>query len=166
MKNRLISFVALILALFIFNASSFSADPAVPAKENPQAPAPAAQAGPEEQGADIVLLIDSSGSMKKTDPKDYRKEAARLFISLLGTEDSVGVVSFGDSARQLIPLTINSPKNRLLLFGATKKITSKEFSTDITGALTKGMEELGSSSRKNRALILMSDGKLALGDPK
>jgi Mg-chelatase subunit ChlD len=166
MKNRRISFVVLILALFILTASSYSADPAVPAKENTQQSTPTAPNQPEERGADIVLLIDSSGSMKKTDPKDYRKEAARLFISLLGAEDNVGVVSFGDSARQLIPLTPNSQKNRSLLFGATKKISSKEYSTDITGALKKGIEELESSNRKSRVLILMSDGKLALGDPK
>ena len=166
MNNRLLPFIVLILALFILNTSSFSAEPAAPARENPQQPAPAVQPQPEEPGADIVLLLDSSGSMKKTDPKDYRKEAARLFVSLLGSEDSVAVVSFGDSARQLIPLTPNDQKNRPLLFGAIKKITSKELSTDITGALKKGTEALESSKKKIRVLILMSDGKLALGDPK
>jgi Mg-chelatase subunit ChlD/flagellar biosynthesis regulator FlaF len=166
MKNRRISLVVLILAIFILTTSSYSAVPAAPVKDNPSQTTPAATSQPEEKGADIVLLIDSSGSMKKTDPRDYRKDAARLFISLLGAEDSVGVVSFGDSARQLIPLTPNSPKNRPLLFGATKKISSKEYSTDITGALKKGVDELESSEKKNRALILMSDGKLALGDPK
>lgn len=115
------------------------------------------------EGYDIVILMDCSGSMKKTDPKSYRKPAARLFISLLGEDDRIGIISFGDSAKVLAPLTENTKKNRERLFGAINKITSKEFSTNITDAVKKGFDELKSSDRKNRILILMSDGKLALG---
>jgi hypothetical protein len=119
-----------------------------------------------DKGFAIVLLMDSSGSMKKTDPRDYRKDSARLFISLLSTEDKIGVVSFGDSAKTLIPLTSNTRNNRAALFSAVNKISSREFSTDITGAVKQGIKELQSSNSKNRVLILMSDGKLALGDPQ
>ena len=149
-------FSSLILVLSILATNTCFAGP-----ENA-----AAGGGREVPGFDIVLLIDSSGSMKKTDPRDYRKESARLFISLLGADDKVGVVSFGDSAKTLIPLTLNTKNNRSALFRAVSKITSKEFSTDITGAIKQGVMELQSSKRKDRVLILMSDGKLALGDPK
>jgi Mg-chelatase subunit ChlD len=115
------------------------------------------------EGYDIVILMDCSGSMKKTDPQNYRKPAARLFISLLGEYDRIGIIGFGDSAKVLAHLTENTKKNREGLFGAINKITSKEFSTNITDAVKKGFEELKASNRKNRILILMSDGKLALG---
>jgi len=119
---------------------------------------------PQDTGADIVLLMDSSGSMKKTDPNNYRKDAARLFISLLGADDRVGVMSFGDSAKTLITLTQNSGKNRADFIKAIGKITSRELTTDITGAVKQGVSELATSKRKNRYLIIMSDGKLDLGD--
>ncbi len=53
--------------------SDQKAPPAEPTKKPEAAPAPKA-----DEGFDIVLLMDSSGSMKKTDPKDYRKEAANF----------------------------------------------------------------------------------------
>ena len=125
-------------------------------------PAPGVAALPE--GCDVVLLMDSSGSMKRTDPKSYRKGAAKLLISLLGENDRVGVMSFGDTAMRLAPLTPNKKQNRKQLFSAVDKITSKEYSTNITDAVQKGFDELKSSSRQVRTLIMMSDGKLALGE--
>ncbi len=155
--KKLLPFAALVLVFFILTATACFAGP----------DKDAASIGQQEgQGFDIVLLMDSSGSMKKTDPRDYRKDSARLFISLLNSNDKVGVVSFGDSARTLIPLTPNTKNNRAALFSAVGKISSREFSTDITGAVRQGLKELQSSNNKNRVLILMSDGKLALGDPQ
>ncbi|NTU42808.1 MAG: VWA domain-containing protein [Nitrospirales bacterium] len=115
------------------------------------------------EGGDIVLLMDSSGSMKKTDPQDYRKAAARLFISLLSSSDRVGIISFGDSARELLPLTQNTGANRGRLSAAVNRISSKESTTNIHEGVKKGFEELGSSQRKQRIMLLMSDGKLTLG---
>jgi Ca-activated chloride channel family protein len=59
---------------------------------------PLVPAQPVDAGFDIILLIDSSGSMKQTDPRNYRKEAPKLFISLLDKDDRVGIMSFGDAA--------------------------------------------------------------------
>jgi len=165
MRNKTIAFVVLILATLFLTTSSFTAEKVAPAAPATQEAKPASQPRPADQGFDIVLLIDSSGSMKKTDPRDYRKEAARLFISLLGADDGIGVVSFGDSAEALSPVKANTQENRSALFSAVGKISSKELSTDITSAIRKGVAELELSKRKNRAIILMSDGKLDLLDP-
>lgn len=124
---------------------------------------PSKQVKDSNEGYDIVILIDCSGSMKKTDPQSYRKPAAKLFISLLGEKDRIGIIGFGESAKVLATLTENTKKNRGSLFNAVNKITSKEFSTNITDAVRKGFEELKTSDKKNRIIILMSDGKLALG---
>lgn len=153
---------ALICAfIFAFLSSMvFAADNAFPDKKEPRK---ISEQNPNKEGFDIIVLMDCSGSMKKTDPQSYRKPAARLFISLLGESDRIGIIGFGDSARVLMPLTDNSKKNQERLFSDINKISSKEFSTNITDAVKKGFEELKSSDRKNRILILMSDGKLALG---
>lgn len=125
-------------------------------------PSPATAAVPE--WCDVVLLMDSSGSMKRTDPRSYRKGAAKLFISLLGEGDHIGIMSFGDKAIRLAPLTLNRKQNHKQLFNAIDRITSKEYSTNITDAVQKGFEELKTSPRRQRIIVMMSDGKLALGE--
>lgn len=114
-------------------------------------------------GVDVVLLLDCSGKMKQIDPRDYRKPAAKLFISLLGEKDSVSIIGFGDTAREIAPLTLNTPQNRQKLFQGIDNITAKEFNTNLTEAVEKGFEKLKTSVRKNRVIVLLSDGKLDLG---
>lgn len=147
-------------------AGASGAAPAAPAASAASAAKPAQPvqpAQPANESFDILLLMDSSGSMKKTDPRNYRIAAARLFISLLGKDDRVGIVSFGDAAKTVLPLTATDPAHRTLLFGAAGKITSSELTTHIHEGVKLGVKELAASTKKNRVLLLMSDGKLALG---
>ncbi|MEW5746703.1 MAG: VWA domain-containing protein [Nitrospirota bacterium] len=132
--------------------------PAVPPEAKPSAAAETA-----DEGFDIVLLLDSSGSMRKTDPKNYRTAAARLFISLLGKNDRISIVSFGDSAHRLLPLTQNTPAHRDRLFATLGKVSSKEPTTHIHEGVKQGLAEFGAPSRRDRVMLLMSDGKLTLG---
>lgn len=111
----------------------------------------------------IVLLMDSSGSMKRTDPKSYRIPAAKLFVSLVGEDVRIAVLSFGDVVKTLIPLTENKRSSRTKIQSAIDKVTSKEFSTHIHLAVKKGLEILSETKEKTGILILMSDGKLTLG---
>ncbi len=115
------------------------------------------------EGLDIFLLMDSSGSMKKTDPQNYRKAAAKLFLSLLSQEERVGIISFGESAQLLVPLTPNTEKNREKLLKGINQIGSHELLTNLYEAIRRGLAELKPSPRNNRLLLLLSDGKLDLG---
>jgi len=56
-------------------------------------------------GVDAVLVMDSSGSMAKNDPKKLRVPAARMFMSLLGDEDRIGLISFSDNGYPVLHLT-------------------------------------------------------------
>jgi len=116
-----------------------------------------------DKGSDIVLLIDGSESMNVADPDGYYKAAAKLFISLLETDDRVGVVVFGNKATLLSPLTQNTEQNRPALFNAVERISPREQSANMYEALLKGIDELGASSRRNRILIMLSGGRLDLG---
>ena len=116
-----------------------------------------------DKGSDIMLLIDSSESMNIDDPDGYYKAAAKLFISLLDTDDRVGVVGFGDGATLLSPLTQNTEQNRPAIFNAVERISPREQSSNMYEALLKGIDELSASSRRNRILIMMSGGRLDLG---
>src|SRR5208337_499410 len=138
--------VALVAVLVFLGLATllFSGDkPSLEKSTQPVTP----EAGSHQQskGADIVLLIDSSGSMRKTDPQNNRKTSAKLFISFLDREDRVGIMSFGDSAKLLLPLTPDTKENYGKFISAINKISSREFSTNIYEAVKKGFEVLKTS---------------------
>ena len=116
-------------------------------------------------GLDIVLVMDSSGSMKKNDPNDLRKPAAKLLLSLLGKEDRASIVSFSDQGYPVAYLTqTNSQLNNHLLFEAVEKISNKGAYTNLAGAIeaaTRVYEQDWQSDRKH-VVVLMSDGKMDL----
>jgi hypothetical protein len=60
---------------------------------------------------DVVLVIDSSGSMKDNDPEDIRISAAKLFVDLSEQKDRVAVVNMSDAEHTEIvsPLMELSP---------------------------------------------------------
>ncbi|MDH5735855.1 MAG: VWA domain-containing protein, partial [Gammaproteobacteria bacterium] len=121
----------------------------------------------EKKPLDAVVIMDSSGSMKKTDPRELRKPAAKLFITLLGSEDSLSVVSFSDNAYPITFLTqLNTEDNKDRAIQATDRISSKGIYTNIYAAIKKGLEFLKNShdNLRDPVLLLMSDGKMDVGD--
>ncbi len=117
---------------------------------------------------DVVLVMDSSGSMRNTDPQSLRIPAAKLFMSLLKDGDRASVISFSGEGNTLIDLTpVDSSENEKKLFEAAEAITSRGSYTNLYGALTKGMEVLAEDHSEGRTqiIILMSDGMMDVGDP-
>jgi Mg-chelatase subunit ChlD len=168
-KARLHISMIFVMALQTLSAAGSSlvlAETSPGATPSPPAPVEKSIKVPgDESGVDVVLLLDCSGKMKQIDPHDFRKPAAKLFISLLGQDDAISIIGFGDTAREIAPLTRNTLANREKLFSGIDNITAKEFNTNITEAVQKAFEKLKSSSRKNRVIILLSDGMLDLGSP-
>ena len=121
----------------------------------------------EKPPLDAVVIMDSSGSMKKTDPGELRKPAAKLFISLLGEEDKLSVMSFSSQAWPITFLTqLNTEKNTNKALKATDKVSSKGIYTNIHAAITRGISMLKESQALERdpIIVLMSDGKMDVGD--
>lgn len=118
---------------------------------------------------DVVLVMDSSGSMKKTDPDSLRIPAAKLFISLLEEGDRAGVVSFSDKSYPIVYLTpVDNDEDRDRLFRATERVSSKGVYTNLYDALDGGHSVLMADSPGNetKVIVLMSDGMMDLGDPE
>ena len=162
-------FVFLCLWMPFQGCNAFSAEIAAPKTRSPEkSSGPASNTpikGSKAKAAfDIFFILDQSGSMKKTDPQDFRKAAAELLVTLLGPEDRLGLISFGDSAQTLIPLTQNFPENQKGFSRAVQKITSRDLNTDLYAAIKKGYEEIKPSQNSNKILILFSDGQMDLGD--
>ena len=115
---------------------------------------------------DAVLIIDSSGSMKRTDPNRLRVPAAKLFSTLLGNEDRLGVISFSDAGYPVVHLTPTDDAHRQKIEQGIEKVSARGAYTNLHAALAKGLEMLEKESRpeRRRLLLLFSDGKMDTGD--
>ena len=109
---------------------------------------------------DVRVLIDSSGSMKKTDPRNLRIPALKLLIHLLPNGSRAGVWLFDAAPQVLIPPgNVDSAwKSRAL--AAADKIHSRGQFTHIEAALNEaGADWLGTAAEENhRCVILFTDG--------
>lgn len=121
----------------------------------------------ETSGTNIVLLLDSSGSMKTTDPDSLRKPAAKLLVSLLGENDRASIISFSDHGYPVTYLldAANST-NQVQLFAAIEKISSRGTQTNLYSAIAtaESVLEQDKDESRRKIIVLMSDGKMDLGD--
>jgi len=116
---------------------------------------------------DVVLVMDSSGSMKKTDPRELRKSAAKLLISLLGDQDRASVVSFSDQGYPVAYLTpVKGKQNETDLFAAADRISNKGVYTNLLGGVQAAMRVIQRNplTHHKPIIVLMTDGKMDLGD--
>jgi Ca-activated chloride channel family protein len=116
--------------------------------------------GPNEtMPIDLVLAIDSSASMKETDPSKKRLDAARSFISKLDpTRDRVGIVSFDDDVDFSIPPT----DNFAMIMIAIGRVDSAE-GTNLDRGLAESIDLLAADSTpgmdgRARFVVFLSDG--------
>lgn len=147
-----------------------SAEPAPAATTAPHMAQPVIAAAPSPpakvSGIDAVLVLDASGSMKKTDPLNLRLAAAKMFIALLGKTDRAGVISFSDLG---LPLAALMPAHdeaaRQKLLQAVDKVASTGQFTNLHDALLKARAMLGEQrDDRPRYVILMSDGQMDTGN--
>ena len=125
---------------------------------------PAGRGSGAQAGLDAVIAVDTSGSMKRTDPRNLKVQAPRIFISLLEGGNSVAIVAFDSEVRVLAGLSdVSKERNRLLR--SLKGISSTGAHTDIYGAIVASYRILRGSRKESRIIVLMTDGRMDLGDP-
>ncbi|MEM7341917.1 MAG: vWA domain-containing protein [Actinomycetota bacterium] len=109
---------------------------------------------------DVVFAIDSSGSMLTNDPGFLRLDAARTFLDAMNDRDRAGVVTFGDPAIVLLPLT-DLTTGRGTVQSTIDGNTELRGATDIDGAmeLANNLLATSSSDRQVKVVVLLSDGQ-------
>lgn len=105
---------------------------------------------------DIALILDSSGSMAKTDPSDARLDAAKAVVDSLLEGDRAAVVDFDTDGTLLAPLT----GDRVALRRAIWKVDASGSPTRIGTGVRAALDELTERGRTSavRGAILIADG--------
>lgn len=121
----------------------------------------------EEQGsagADVVLLIDVSGSMAKNDPEGLAVKAALHYVDLVEEEENsrVGIVPFSDELGDVVPMTQVSGDGAEKLQKSLEELKPTKGDTDIGLALKKALELMGDDDGRVRQIVLLTDGVIDL----
>ena len=120
----------------------------------------------EREGKDVVLVLDTSGSMATADVAPSRFFLARqallqLIARLAG--DRFALVAFEGEAYPLVPLTLDADALGLFLETVEPGIVPAPGSSLGTG-LAKGLDSFVDKDRRNKAMVLVSDGEDLGGD--
>ena len=114
----------------------------------------------QQQGIDIAMLLDVSGSMQAVDFEPNRLEVARETIDdfIAGrTGDRVSLIIFAGTAHTRIPLTLDHNIVRESLKGVTTESVYQD-GTAIGMAVSVGLNRLEKSDAASRIMILVTDG--------
>ena len=107
---------------------------------------------------DLFLVMDSSKSLRRTDPKDYRAAGAIGLVTNLSAKSDIriGVVEFDKNAELVAPLTPNRAAVIAALDGLDRS-GDTNLAAGIETALA-GFEE-GARPDSSRVMLLFTDGK-------
>ena len=110
---------------------------------------------------DMRVVIDISGSMKKTDPSNLRIPAVKLMLNLAKEGDRFGVWTFGQYVNMLVPHKDVTPNWRKEALKQTELINSVALYTNIGLALEKAsLNQTESDPGWEKTIVLLSDGKV------
>jgi Ca-activated chloride channel family protein len=115
----------------------------------------------EREGVDVVLLLDTSASMSTPDVSPNRFFLARqallqLIARLEG--DRFALVAFEGEAYPLVPLTLDADALGLFL-GTIEPGIVPAPGTSLGVGLAKGLEAFVDKQRRNKVMVLVSDGE-------
>jgi len=115
---------------------------------------------------DIVLLLDTSASMKTTDPNHYRFAAIRMFLSLLNEEDRIAVLSFDVVSQHLSDfVSLNPMEKEQLIKQIEEKGQVYGPYTNLQDPLARALDEMKARRLDAQPLvILLTDGKMDVGN--
>ena len=127
----------------------------------------------EKEGLDIILVIDTSGSMQEEDFELQGRRVSRMEVSKAVIQkfvegrpsDRIGLVVFGEEAFTQCPLTIDH--DGMLPFLRQIEIgVAGESATAIGDAIAIGTQRLKDLEAPSKVLILLTDGQSNAGsDP-
>src|SRR5262245_20395562 len=120
----------------------------------------------EREGVDVVVALDTSGSMATEDVPPNRFFLARQAVSALIDRlegDRFGLVAFEGDAYPLAPLTLDADALGLFLETMEPGAVPSP-GTSLGSGLAKGLDLFVDKDRRNKVMVLVSDGEDLEGD--
>ena len=119
------------------------------------------------RGIDILIALDTSKSMLASDVKPSRLERAKLalgdFVGRLG-RDRVGLIAFAGTAFLECPLTADYGGFLLTLENIDTDAIPRG-GTSISSAIKEAMRSFPSARKKDKVLVIITDGEDHEGNP-
>jgi Ca-activated chloride channel family protein len=120
----------------------------------------------EREGVDVVLVLDTSGSMATEDVPPNRFFLARTalagLVSRLGG-DRFALLAFEGEAYPLVPLTLDADAVGLFLETLAPGAVPAP-GTSLGAGLVRGLDLFVDKARRNKVMVLVSDGEDLEGD--
>jgi len=108
---------------------------------------------------DLRVLIDVSGSMKKTDPNNLRVPAVKLLLNLAQDGSQLGIWMFDQGVKSLVPLGKVTADWKKTAAGKVDAIHSRGLFTGIGAALEAAARgQIKPDPAWDRTIVLLSDG--------
>ena len=109
--------------------------------------------------ADIIILIDTSGSMNDENKIGQAKEAIRVFLEDQTSKNNVGLIEFNTTVRTLTPLG-SLESNRAQIINQVNGLRANG-NTALFDAMLAAVKEVDTRSDSTRiqAILLLSDGQ-------
>jgi Ca-activated chloride channel family protein len=120
----------------------------------------------EREGIDVVFVLDTSGSMATEDVPPNRFFLARAALLSLAARlegDRLALVAFEGEAYPLVPLTLDADALGLFLETLEPGVVPAP-GTSLGVGLAKGLELFVDKERRNKVMVLVSDGENLEGD--
>ena len=114
----------------------------------------------KQEGIDIAMILDISGSMESVDFKPNRLEVARDTMANFIKErpqDRLALIIFAGTAYTRVPLTLDHD----ILTESLEKVSTESVDEDGTAigmAISVGMNRLKKSNSTSKIMILVTDG--------
>lgn len=115
----------------------------------------------KRKGADIMICLDVSNSMKAEDFYPNRLEKAKQAISKLINKlegDRIGIIVFAGEAFVQLPITTDYAASTLFLDGIRTDLVAVQ-GTNIGDAIDLAVESFGKDEGKNKAIVVITDGE-------
>ncbi len=115
----------------------------------------------KRKGADIIIALDVSNSMKAEDIRPNRLERSKQAISKLIDNlqgDRIGLVVFAGDAYMQLPITTDYGAAKLFLSTIEPDIVPRQ-GTAVGAAIELSASAFTDSSRKHSAIIVITDGE-------
>ncbi|MCB0339835.1 MAG: VWA domain-containing protein, partial [Bdellovibrionales bacterium] len=111
---------------------------------------------------DTVLLLDSSGSMRRTDPGRLRDQGVEFILQFLKTGDRLAIIEFADAPHVVRDLVVYDSSQLENVRKEVSSITNSGIYTDLFLGLEKARDvfQANANELNERVVVVISDGQM------